>query len=62
MDDAKQHFKHSIQKMDENYQNKLKSLKQKLDKHHLDQIAQLNAHKALVDNDIEAFMQDMEAG
>ena len=48
--------------MGQSNQDKLKCLKLKLDKHHLDQLAQLNAQKALIDNDISAFMQDMAAG
>ena len=40
----------------------LNSMKIKLDKHHLDQIAQMNAHKALVDSDIEVFMQEIQSG
>ena len=62
VDDVKQYYSQSVQKMDQKYQDKLNTLKFRLDKHHLDLIAQMNAHKALVDSDIEAFRQEMAAG
>lgn len=61
LDQAKEQFKGSVEKVDKQYKDMVNALQVKIDKHHKDQIELMKSQKAQIDGEINAFFSDMLA-
>lgn len=61
LDQAKEQFKGSVEKVDKQYKDMVNALQVKIDKHHKDQIELMKSQKAQIDGEIKAFFNDMLA-